>query len=423
MAIGARADSGDPAPRGAHNKSRDRRERLPLSWKFQHVSSSRSPVFDFGAFGLLQSGFAHSLEYTPADRLQPELQHCSMAGNQGGIFSFFGFGQPEEERALTPAAEPPAAELPQQMALPAVAMLPPPAGVKGSDAAKQELVGQMLMAQTTSAPTAAMQQAQQRSFRRGDKRRSDPKEIFHGLKGLSVLAALDQTAQLRGLLKKEDKPPAVNAYDKDGDRMPLHWAAARGHLKCVQLLLEAGAKTGTREDGTQDLRPAWQAIDSGGKTPADLALACGEIEAYQLLLYGLAKDDPKRMHEKQGYLSLFSALGQPKQVAELLESKRTRRRPDAKLFAPGDRIIVGFAPDERDADGDRYPLHWAAARGHTECVQLLIDGGASLGVCDAEGFTAAALAARLNQRGTQVLLHKALGTKTEDTATEATQYV
>ena len=33
----------------------------------------------------------------------------------------------------------------------------------------------------------------------------------------------------------------VNRRDADGDRCPLHWAAARGHTRCAVALLKAGA--------------------------------------------------------------------------------------------------------------------------------------------------------------------------------------
>ena len=44
--------------------------------------------------------------------------------------------------------------------------------------------------------------------------------------------------QVEGLLSSRSDP---NARDPDGDRCPLHWAAARGHTKCALELLKAGA--------------------------------------------------------------------------------------------------------------------------------------------------------------------------------------
>ena len=58
----------------------------------------------------------------------------------------------------------------------------------------------------------------------------------------------------------------------------------------------------------------------------------------------------------------------------------------------------------RDADGDRYPLHWAAARGEARCAELLLGAGADASVKDAVGKTAAAVALALRQHATYALL-------------------
>ena len=48
----------------------------------------------------------------------------------------------------------------------------------------------------------------------------------------------------------------------------------------------------------------------------------------------------------------------------------------------------GADPNLRDGDGDRYPLHWAAAFGdYEESAELLLQVGASLDVRDANGLT------------------------------------
>jgi ankyrin repeat protein len=46
----------------------------------------------------------------------------------------------------------------------------------------------------------------------------------------------------------------------------------------------------------------------------------------------------------------------------------------------------------RDVDGDRFPIHWAAARGAIPCAHMLIDACASISALDANGETAADLA-------------------------------
>ena len=54
---------------------------------------------------------------------------------------------------------------------------------------------------------------------------------------LSVNAGTNQVGALRVQLRTKDP----NERDPDGDRVPLHWAAARGHTKCAMVLLRAGA--------------------------------------------------------------------------------------------------------------------------------------------------------------------------------------
>jgi len=71
--------------------------------------------------------------------------------------------------------------------------------------------------------------------------------------------------------------------------------------------------------------------------------------------------------------SVHSALNQPKQLEQLLQWNSA-------------------AANQRDPDGDRRPLHWAAARGNTKCVELLLHAGADLRAVDATGQTAVQLA-------------------------------
>lgn len=56
---------------------------------------------------------------------------------------------------------------------------------------------------------------------------------------LSINAGINQAGALRVLLRAPDHDP--NVRDADGDRVPLHWAAARGHTKCALALLRGGA--------------------------------------------------------------------------------------------------------------------------------------------------------------------------------------
>jgi len=204
--------------------------------------------------------------------------------------------------------------------------------------------------------------------RRGETH-TDPKMVFEGLDGLSLQAALNEPARLKKLLSYLDVQSRgdINQKDRDGDRAPLHWAAARGHLRCTRLLLEAGADANV--------------LDNSGLTPARLALLAGQPQAADLIDHGVPLEDTKRVAAGLFGLSIHAALNQPTQLAQVL------KRGGPRL---GD-------PNRVDQDGDRRPLHWAAARGSMRCAKLLVEAGAEVGAPDASGKTAMALAADFNQ--------------------------
>ena len=75
----------------------------------------------------------------------------------------------------------------------------------------------------------------------------------------------------------------------------------------------------------------------------------------------------------------------------------------ALLSAGGDEAVAAPA-NTRDDDGDRYPLHWAAARGRLRCAKLLLAAGADVALTDAAGHTPAALAREHRQSAVLELL-------------------
>ena len=61
-----------------------------------------------------------------------------------------------------------------------------------------------------------------------DQRCGDPKVVYEGLDGVNLHAALGHARQLATLLSKGGSP---NVVERDGDRVPLHYAAARGYVR------------------------------------------------------------------------------------------------------------------------------------------------------------------------------------------------
>ena len=59
----------------------------------------------------------------------------------------------------------------------------------------------------------------------------------------------------------------------------------------------------------------------------------------------------------------------------------------------------GANPDLADGDGDRFPLHWAAANGHKECIQVLVSFDADTRVQDKKGRTPLTIAVQRGMRG------------------------
>jgi len=212
----------------------------------------------------------------------------------------------------------------------------------------------------------------------GSRHHKDPKKVFEGLDGLSLQAALGHAEQVRTMLRaRQDAKgaapakgavPSAEGKDSDGDRTPLHWAAARGYLNVAKLLVQHDEQLKT-------------ALDASGRTPAQLACEAEQTDMFHFLEFGTPLTDTKQVFEGLVGASLMAALNDAMQLKQMLGR------------ANGERIV-----SLRDADEDRYPLHWAAARGHLRCLKLLVEAGADLAALDRDKKTASALAVEMNQR-------------------------
>ena len=116
---------------------------------------------------------------------------------------------------------------------------------------------------------------------------------------LTVSAACNNVSALKRAVRDKAAQHDPNRRDPDGERTPLHWAAARGHSRCAVVLLKAGAD------------PA-QAERSSGLSCARLAAAHGHEKLATLL-------ERHRQQQQQQQQQQSSAPPTP-------EGMRSRRR-------------------------------------------------------------------------------------------------
>ena len=134
----------------------------------------------------------------------------------------------------------------------------------------------------------------------------------------------------------------VNAPEPDGSTA-LHWAAHRGDLTAVDLLLRAGARAAV--------------ANRYGVTPLSLAAANGNPAVIARLL------------ESGANPNTTVAGGE----TVLMTAARAGR-----LEAVRGLVDAGADVNAREVTRGQTALMWAAAEGHTDVIRLLIDRGANL---------------------------------------------
>lgn len=151
----------------------------------------------------------------------------------------------------------------------------------------------------------------------------------------------------------------VATRDSDG-RSLLHFAAACGRADVIGALSASA-------DGSAPapILPLLDALDDGGMTPLQSAVAAGHVAAARALLSAGARVDAR---SSAGRTALHYTKGRTEVLALLLPACRDRD------VSPSD-------------DLGHTPLHRAAAQGHLPAVSALVAAGASLDAVDKTGRT------------------------------------
>ena len=205
----------------------------------------------------------------------------------------------------------------------------------------------------------------------------DERGILPGHTGLRTALhfGVHDEAVVRTLLARGANP---NIRDEGDNAFPIHFAAERGELPIVRLLIEHGADpvgAGTMHDldvlgwavcfeYATHLEVARYLLDHGARHTVVSAVAMGDVDA----LRALAREDAElnlrmdRANHRRTPLHLAVVKKQPGALAALLQ--------------------LGADPNIEDAVG-LTPLDQAALAGEHEMARLLLEHGARLGLASA----------------------------------------
>ncbi|KAL0634201.1 hypothetical protein Q9L58_006877 [Maublancomyces gigas] len=201
-------------------------------------------------------------------------------------------------------------------------------------------------------------------------------------------------------------------------RTALHYAAEKGHISIVELLLPCDGST-------------VNILDKQGRSSLDLAIAMIVGEVVKLLLFNGANDINGQGRTLLGEMQSSGAgpdissanIGSqrtPVHWAVWIRSNRTLRgmldnTVDIEQTDKLGLTALTYCGHERFADGEgKTPLHHAATAGHETIVDLLLRRGADIKANDVyEGIPLHGTVNRGHQRTLQLFLHEGADTETK----------
>ncbi|VEN48612.1 unnamed protein product [Callosobruchus maculatus] len=176
---------------------------------------------------------------------------------------------------------------------------------------------------------------------------------FSGLSPIHLAADFGYTTCLQCLL--ESKGINVNTKSKDKNQTPLHLASMRGYQDCVEFLLSKGANPNLK--------------NHMGQTALHLAARAQSYECVHLLLTkGNANPNIEDCDKRT---PLHAAVGTSPRSSDIIE------------------VLVKYGASKNIKDQYGYtPLHIAALKGLSQCVETLIFFGADVTARTKSGMTA-----------------------------------
>lgn len=234
---------------------------------------------------------------------------------------------------------------------------------------------------------------------------------------------------------------SVDAIGPEG-ATSLHYAAKRGDLEIVEMLLQAGADIGvrTKSSSSTPLMTAAEFADVGvvdalieagaevgktdsyGRTALIRSASRGAVDVVKILLD--AGTDPNVVSRAHGAVLHVAAQRGDVSVVELLlacgakvDVRQSDRGTPLMLAATEGQsacveILLNAGADfEARSQAGRTPLHYAALSGESKAVRLLLEAGADPTVVDREAKTPLDYAVRKGNQYAMLLLYDAMEQK------------